>query len=94
MPKKKFKVIKNTTQAEFTAVEHDGKRMPFRRDGTFVVRDQGLADEISRVHGRKGSQTVAVVPYADKETNEPGHCYFFAPSRTYSENFERIFGAK
>lgn len=92
MPKKKFKVIKNTTQPEFKGVKHDGKDMKFRRDGTFVVSDTGLAAEIDKVHGRRGNQSVAVVPYTDKETNEPGHRYFFGSTPAYSEGWERIFG--
>lgn len=78
MPKKKYQVIKNTTSETVRGVSLGGKNMKFGKNGTFVVGDEGLAREIDKTHGRKGSQQVAVVPYRDKETNEPGHRYTFA----------------
>jgi len=78
MQKKKFRVIKNTTNPEFTGLEVDGKQMKFKRGGTFVIDAPGLARDIDKTYGRRGNQTVAVVPYNDHETRELGHNYTFS----------------
>jgi hypothetical protein len=78
MQKKKFQVIKNTTNASFTGLDVDGRKMKFGRNGTFVVDAPGLASDIDKTYGRKGNQSVAVVPYNDHETRELGHRYKFA----------------
>ena len=77
MAKRKFQVIKNTTNPDFTGLDVDGKKMAFGRNGTFIVDAPGLANDINITFGRKGNQTVAVVPYNDHETRELGHNYTF-----------------
>jgi hypothetical protein len=97
MQKKKFQVIKNTTNSEFTGLDVDGRKMKFGRNGTFVVDAPGLASDIDKTFGRKGNQSVAVVPYNDHETRELGHKYKFGPSESYAkawEDFERRRKAK
>ena len=77
MAKKKWQVIKNTTRPDFTGLDVDGQQMRFRRNGTFVIDAPGLASDIDKTFGRRGNQTVAVIPYNDHETREVGHTYTF-----------------
>lgn len=86
--KKKYQVIKNTTRADVTGVALGDKKMKFGKNGTFVVGDEGLAREIDKTHGRRGSQQVAVVPYRDTSTNEPGHRYQFASDANWANAWE------
>jgi hypothetical protein len=83
MPKKKFQAIKATT-AEADGLIHDTREFKFEPNGTFVIEDEGLAREIDQVHGKKGTQNLAIVPYDDKTTREPGHKYTFGPSAKFA----------
>lgn len=76
--KKKFQVIKNTTNPEFRGLEIDGKLRKFSPNGTFIIDAPDLANDINKTYGRKGNQSVAVVPYNDHETRELGHRYTFS----------------
>jgi len=89
--KKKFQAIKADT-GDYTGIVHDGRKMKFRRDDTFIIEDEGLAREIDQVHGRKGTQKLSIVPYDDHQTRELGHRYRFGPSQSFSmawDAFER-----
>lgn len=88
MPKKKWKVINNSTRPGFDGLTIDREKKKFGRDGTFVVDDPQLARDIDKIHGRHGDQTVAVVPHNDRETRELGHTYTFANMWT-EEAWER-----
>lgn len=77
MPKKKWKVINNSTRPGFDGLDIDGRKRKFGRDGTFVIDAPGLANDIDKTFGRRGNQSVAVVPHNDHETNELGHKYTF-----------------
>lgn len=75
--KKKFQAIKADV-GDYKGIRHDGKEMRFRKDDTFIIKDEGLARELDSMYGRKGTQKLSIVPYTDMETNEPGHKYTFS----------------
>jgi len=85
--KKKFQAIKADT-SDFKGVRHDGKDFNFDKNDTFVIEDEGIAREMDSMYGKKGSQKLAIAPFQDNETHEPGHRYTFAASRKYSEAWE------
>ncbi len=75
--KKKFQAIKADV-GDYKGIRHDGKEMRFRKDDTFIIKDEGLARELDSMYGKKGTQKLSIVPYTDMETNEPGHKYTFS----------------
>jgi hypothetical protein len=87
--KKKFQAIKATT-ADADGLVHDTREFKFEPNGTFTIDDEGLAREIDQVHGKKGTQNLAIVPYDDHQTREPGHKYIFGPSPSFSRAWEEF----
>jgi hypothetical protein len=88
MPKQKWKVIRNSTRKGFNGVDIGSEHRRFERDGTFVVDDPQLSRDIDKMYGRRGNQTVAVVPHNDSSTRELGHTYTFGPSKTFADAWE------
>lgn len=88
MPKKKWQVINNSTRQGFDGLEIDGKKRKFGRGGRFVIDSPVLARDIDKVYGRRGNQSVAVVPYNDRETREIGHTYSFGSSPTFAKAWD------
>jgi hypothetical protein len=90
MQKKKFQAIKADV-GDYKGIVHDGKKYHFRRDDTFIIEDAGLAREMDQTYGIKGTQKVAITPYDDPETREPGHKYTFGPmtSKAAAEFWQR-----
>lgn len=87
--KKKFQAIKADV-GEYQGIVHDGKEHRFRKDDTFIIEDEGLARELDSMYGKKGTQKLAITPYDDQETREPGHTYTFGPSRKFSTAWEEF----
>lgn len=75
--KKKFQAIKADV-GDYKGVRHDGKEYRFRRDDSFILEDEGLAREMDSMYGKKGTQKLAITPYDDTTTREPGHKYTFS----------------
>ena len=89
MPKKKYQVIKATTN-EISGLTVGGRVKKFKKNGTFETDDAGEAAEINKVLGAKGTGEVVVTNYDDKE---PGHRYKFGgfTSTRARENYDHIF---
>lgn len=89
MKKKKFQAIKADV-GDYKGIRHDGKEHRFKKDGTFIIEDEGMARELESIYGKKGTQKLAITEYNDHETRELGHTYTFGPSRKYSDAWEEF----
>lgn len=85
--KKKFQAIKADV-GDYKGIRHDGKEYRFRGDDTFIIKDEGLARELDSMYGKKGTQKLAITPYDDTETREPGHSYTFGSSPRFSQAWD------
>lgn len=96
MGKKNFLVVSRDADVPGGGLDIGENHINFHGKTAKIITDPGLADEIDKTHGLKGSGKVWVE--RDERLNnhttyhEDGiHTYFFGSSRKFAERYDEIF---